>query len=67
MIVMEPIRPVLSDDGMKFEYVVGKLLSDIVNPIQREMRDEQDREKASFVFTLAKALGLREYKDEFDA
>jgi hypothetical protein len=63
---MEPIKPDLSNDGMKFEYVVGKLLADIVNPIQSEMREEEERDKARLVYSLARILGLRDYKDQFD-
>ncbi len=64
---MEPIQPVQSDDGAKFEYVVSKLLGEIVNPLPQEPREENERDKARLVYTLINMLGLREYKDEFIA
>ncbi len=65
--IMEPMQADQSDDGMKFEYVVGKLLADIVNPIQPELREEKERDNVRLVYFLARTLGLHEYNDEFNA
>lgn len=63
---MERPPRVQADDGMRFEYVVGKLLSDIVNPVQPEIREDDVRDKTRFAYTFARILGLKDYRDQFD-
>jgi hypothetical protein len=55
------------NDAMQFEYFVSRLISGIVNPAQQETRDDEEINKARFVYSLAKALGIGEYRTEFES
>jgi hypothetical protein len=54
----------IADDAI--EYFVSQLISGIVNPAQQEMLDDEGINKAMFVYSLANALGIGEYRTEFE-
>ncbi|NMC03914.1 MAG: hypothetical protein GYA24_01820 [Candidatus Lokiarchaeota archaeon] len=55
-----------SNDAMQFEYIVGKLLSDIVSPVQSGRREQEERDAARFAYMFARIFGLKDYRDQFD-